>query len=76
LGVSCHPKPATVHKSTDKQMTKQANASAKSKELHPKAQSQRYAAHLLLPQPHQYTSTDTNTGNRNVAIKSITTFVI
>jgi hypothetical protein len=29
-----------------------ANASAKSKELHPHAQSQRNAAHLLLPQPH------------------------
>jgi len=27
-----------------------ANASAKSKELHPHAQSQRNAAHLLLPQ--------------------------
>ena len=27
-----------------------ANASAKSKELHPNAQSQRNAAHLLLPQ--------------------------
>ncbi|WP_209390790.1 hypothetical protein [Chryseobacterium sp. RR2-3-20] len=65
-----------MHKSTDGQMTKQANASAKSKELHPNAQSQCFAAHLLLPQPHQYTSTDTNTGNRNVAIKSITTFVI
>jgi len=33
-------------------MTKQANASAKSKELQPTAQSQRFAAHLLLPQPH------------------------
>ena len=74
--VSCHPKPATVHKSTDKQMNRQANASAKSKELQPTAQSQRFAAHLLLPQPHQHTSTDTNTGNRNVTIKSITTFVI
>jgi hypothetical protein len=28
----------------------EANASAKSKELHPNAQNQRYAAHLLLPQ--------------------------
>ena len=33
-------------------MNKQANASAKSKELQPTAQSQRFAAHLLLPQPH------------------------
>jgi len=33
-------------------MTKQPNASAKSKELQPTAQSQRFAAHLLLPQPH------------------------
>jgi len=31
-------------------MERQANASAKSKELHPYAQSQPYAAHLLLPQ--------------------------
>lgn len=31
-------------------MNRQANASAKSKELHPNAQSQRNAAHLLLPQ--------------------------
>ena len=35
-----------------KQMNRQANASAKSKELQPNAQSQRFAAHLLLPQPH------------------------
>ena len=34
---------------------KQANASAKSKEVHPTAQSQRFAAHLLLPQPHNLT---------------------
>jgi hypothetical protein len=32
-------------------MTKQANASAKSKELQPTAQSQRFAAHFILPQP-------------------------
>ena len=32
-------------------MNGQANASAKSKELQPTAQSQRFAAHLLLPQP-------------------------
>jgi hypothetical protein len=29
----------------------QANASAKSKELQPTAQSHRFAVHLLLPQP-------------------------
>ena len=52
FSVSCHPKPATVHKSTDEQMTRQANASAKSKELQPTALSQSFAAHLLLPQPH------------------------
>ncbi|MBE2188469.1 MAG: hypothetical protein IAE98_03295 [Candidatus Kapabacteria bacterium] len=40
-------------------MNRQANASAKSKELQPTAQSQRFAAHLLLPQPHRHTSTDT-----------------
>jgi len=32
-------------------MNRQANASAKSKELQPNAQTQ-FAAHLLLPQPH------------------------
>ncbi len=31
---------------------KNANASTKSKELQPSTQSQRYAAHLLLPQPN------------------------
>jgi len=49
--VSCHPKPATVQNLTDGQMTKQANSSAKSKELQPTSQSHRFAAHLLLPQP-------------------------
>ncbi|MFD2526660.1 hypothetical protein ACFSQD_12645 [Flavihumibacter stibioxidans] len=34
-------------------MTKQANASAKTKELQPTAQIQCFAAHLLLPQPHE-----------------------
>jgi len=33
-------------------MNRQPNASAKSKELQPTAQSQRFAAHLLLPQTH------------------------
>jgi hypothetical protein len=33
-------------------MTSQSNTSAKSKELQPTAQCQRFAAHLLLPQPH------------------------
>jgi len=47
--VSCHPKPAKVHKLREEQLTRQANASAKSKELQPTAQSQRFAAHLLLP---------------------------
>ena len=32
-------------------MNGQANSSAKSKELQPNAQSQSFAAHLLLPQP-------------------------
>mgnify|MGYP003616471214 CR=1 FL=1 len=48
----------------DEQMTRQANASAKSKELQPNAQSQRFAAHLLLPHPHRHTSTNTITENR------------
>jgi hypothetical protein len=34
---------------------REANASAKSKELQPNTQSQRFAAHLLLPQPHNLT---------------------
>jgi hypothetical protein len=34
---------------------KNANASTKSKELQPKAQSQLFAVHLLLPQPHKLT---------------------
>jgi hypothetical protein len=38
-------------KQTDERQN--ANASAKSKELHPTAKSQRFAAHLLLLQPHQ-----------------------
>lgn len=33
-------------------MRNRINASTKSKELQPTAQSQRFAAHLLLPQPH------------------------
>jgi len=33
-------------------MNRQANASAKSKELQSNAQSQSFAAHLLLPQTH------------------------
>ncbi len=48
--VSCHPKPATVQKSTDEQMKSQDNASAKLKVLQPTAPSQRFAAHFLLPQ--------------------------
>ncbi len=38
---------------------RQANASAKLKELQPNTQSQRFAAHLLLAQPHRQTSTNT-----------------
>jgi hypothetical protein len=53
-----------VHKSTDGQMNRLANASAKSKELQPTALSQRFAAHLLLPQPHPNTSKNTITENR------------
>jgi hypothetical protein len=44
---------------------RQPNASAKSKELQTNAQSQRFAAHLLLPQPHhRHLSTNTITENR------------
>lgn len=35
-------------------MNKQANASAKLKEVQADTQSQRFAPHLLLPQPHDY----------------------
>jgi hypothetical protein len=60
-----HSKKTTVLKTNDRNMTeKQANASAKSKELQPNAQSQRFAAHLLLPQPHRQSSTNTITENR------------
>jgi hypothetical protein len=49
-----HSKKTTVQQTNDRNMTKEkANASAKSKELQPTAQSQRLAAHLLLPQPHR-----------------------
>lgn len=49
-----HSKETTVLKTNDRNMTeRQANASAKSKELQPNAQSQRFAAHLLLPQPNR-----------------------
>ncbi|WP_337045269.1 hypothetical protein [Emticicia sp. 17c] len=36
-------------------MNRQSNASAKPKELLTNAQCQRFAAHLLLPQPHKIT---------------------
>ena len=38
-----------------KKNERKANASAKSKELQPNEQSQRFAAHLFLPQPHNLT---------------------
>ena len=60
-----HSKKTTVLKTNDRNMTeRQANASAKSKELQSTAQSQRFAAHLLLPQPHRQSSTNTITENR------------
>lgn len=74
--VSCHPKPAIVHNSTDEQMTKQTNALAKSKELQPNAQSQRFAAHLLLPQPHHRQLTLTFTENRISITKALTNFEV
>jgi hypothetical protein len=51
--VSTHPKRDT--RPTTNKLEKErnnANASAKSKELQPIAQRHRFAAHLLLPQPH------------------------
>ena len=53
---------------------RQPNASAKSKELQPTAQSQRFAAHLLLPQPHLPHSTDTITGNRILLVQQLSIF--
>jgi|GEM_PF-603638 len=45
-----HPKKTTRQTINEHKSERQnANASAKSKELHPNAQSQRNAAHLLLP---------------------------
>lgn len=45
-----HPKKTTRQTINEQKCERQnANASAKSKELHPNAQSQRNAAHLLLP---------------------------
>ena len=48
-----HPKRPT-HQTIDELKMKyaKANASAKSKKLQPTAQSQNFAAHLLLPQHH------------------------
>jgi hypothetical protein len=46
-------RPTQNEQKNDRQNT---NASPKSKELHPHAQSQRNAAHLLLPQPHHKTA--------------------
>ena len=57
-------------------MNRKANASAKSKELQPNAQSQRFAAHLLLPQPHHRQLTLTFTENRISIIKALTNFGI
>ncbi|HNO37928.1 MAG TPA: hypothetical protein PKN57_08370 [Saprospiraceae bacterium] len=55
-------------------MRNKATASTKSKELQLTAQSQRFAAHLLLPQPHHQHSTDTFTENRNFLPKHISIF--
>ena len=57
-------------------MTKQTNALAKSKELQPNAQSQRFAAHLLLPQPHHRQLTLTFTENRISITKALTNFEV
>ena len=59
----------TDNKRTENERRK-ANASAKAKELQPKTQSQRFAAHLLLPRPHdipilsKLTRTKQNNGDR------------
>jgi len=46
-----------------------ANASAKSKELHAHAQIQRFAAHLLLPKPHNRHFTKLKELRKNVIYK-------
>lgn len=46
----------TTDKNEQKNERQNANASAKSKELHPNAQSRHNAAHLLLPQRNSITN--------------------
>jgi len=50
--VVCNPNRQHDRHKTDSKINRQANASAKSKELQPNTQSQNFAPHLLLPQPH------------------------
>jgi hypothetical protein len=47
-----HPKKETTDHKRRRNERQNANASAKSKELQANTQYQRFAAHLLLPQPH------------------------
>ena len=47
--VVCNPKRRHDRQKTERKMKRQANASAKSKELQPNAQADTFAAHLLLP---------------------------
>ena len=47
--VMCNPKRRQCNNKINEKMNRQANASAKSKELQPSAQADTVAAHLLLP---------------------------
>jgi Zn-dependent peptidase ImmA (M78 family) len=50
--VSQNAKRRQCKQKTTEKMNRNANASAKSKELQPDTQADTVAAHLLLPQPH------------------------
>jgi hypothetical protein len=58
--VTGHAKKRQCNNKTTEKMNRNANASAKSKELQPDTQPDTVAAHLLLPQPHKKPSALTN----------------
>jgi hypothetical protein len=65
----CNPKKTTRPTENEQKNERQnANASAKSKELHPHAQSQRNAAHLLLPQRTERQQTKFDRTSRHLKI--------
>ena len=54
--VTGHAKRRQCNNKTTEKMNRNANASAKSKELQPDTQADTVAAHLLLPHPHKISS--------------------